>query len=193
MKRLYILIWVIFATSVSFSHDAGQKNVASVDVRIDESLARDYELQHGDAPLGWDDFRGLPDTASEWGALTHSGIRLHYEYRKTKDSMTAVVRLLPFMDKEKSWCKPFARNEYTLAHEQRHFDIAALVAQELAEEIRHTNFHMVDFATTIMQLHGRYIEKLERMQHEYDEATAHGDNVEAQVAWNERIDAQLAQ
>jgi len=191
MKRLYITMLVIFATSVSFSHDTGKKNVTSVEVKIDASLAKDGELSHHYQILSWENFEGEPDTISPWGALTHSGIRLKYEYRKNRDTMTAVVRLLPFMDKHRSWCKDFARNDYTLAHEQRHFDIAAVVTNELAEEIRHTNFRLLDFASTIMKLHGKYIAKLEKMQEDYDLATAHGDNIVEQLAWNKRIAEQL--
>src|SRR5690606_17956063 len=106
-------------------------------------------------------------------------------------TMSAKVRLLPFMDRAKSWCKPYAMNDYTLEHEQRHFDITALITHELADEIRKTNFYLLDFPTTIMKLHSQYIEKLKEMQEAYDEATAHGDHNEAQMEWNARIKARL--
>jgi len=185
------LMLVVCATSLSFSHDSGKKNVTSVIVKLDESLLREDEVTHTQEPLTWDAFAGEADTLSLWGALTHSGIRLRYEYRKNNDSLTALVRLLPFMDTHKSWCKTQARNGYTLAHEQRHFDIAAIVAHQLAWEIEHTNFHLVDFAATIMKLHGQFIEKLEKMQQEYDAATEHGDNLTQQLAWNEKITEDL--
>lgn len=192
MKRLYILVMIVFATSISFSREAKKTNITSVKVQIDPSLARDEERQHDGRPLTWDDFKALPDSLSEWGAVTHSGIRLRYEYRKNRDSMMAVVKLLPFMDMNKSWCKPAAMNDYTLAHEQRHFDIAVVIANELAREIEHTDFHLVDFAATIMKLHGKYIERLEAMQRQYDEATQHGDNYAIQLEWNDKIAATIA-
>jgi len=183
MKRLYILVMIVFATSLSFSREAKKTNITSVSVQIDPSLAKDEERGHQGDLLTWDDFKGTPDSLSEWGAVTHSGIRLRYEYRKNRDSMMAVVKLLPFMDMSKSWCKPAAMNDYTLAHEQKHFDIAVVIANELAEEIAHTDFHLVDFATTIMKLHGKYIERLEAMQRQYDKATQHGDNFAVQLEW----------
>jgi len=193
MKRLYILMLVIFATSISFSRDAHKTNIASVTIQIDPSLLKDEERPYNDAPLAWSDFKGMADSLSQWGALTHSGIRLRYEYRKNKDSMTAVIRLLPFMDMGKSWCKSAAMNDYTLAHEQRHLDIAAVVTAELAAEIRKTDFHLVDFAQTIMKLHSKYIDRLDVMQQAYDDATAHGDNYAVQQEWNGRIAALLSQ
>ena len=191
MKRFYILMLVIFATSISFSRNATNKNITAVTVEVVPELAKSHELAYSPGVLTWGDFKGETDTASQWGALTHSGIRLRYEYRKNNDSMMAQVRLLPFMDLNKSWCKPYAMNDYTLAHEQRHFDIAAIVTNELASEIEQTNFRLVDFAETIMNLHTKYIKRLEKMQKEYDEATAHGDNLEQQLNWNEKIAAQI--
>jgi hypothetical protein len=124
--------------------------------------------------------------------LTHSGIRLRYEYQERPDTITATVMLYPYMDKEKSWYKPEEYNDYTLAHEQRHFDITAIVTNELAREIRKTNFNLIDFPAAVIMLHGKYIKKLEQMQAKYDEETAHGDNYEAQQRWNDYLTKEVA-
>src|SRR5690606_32493201 len=148
MKRFCILTVVLFATSFSFSYNAKNTRVASVEVLLNPSLVQNDERGHNADLLNWEDFRSEPDSSSPWGALTHSGIRLHYEYRKNRDSLTAVVRISPYMDSHKSWCNPMAMNDYTLWHEQRHFDITAIVAHELAHEIEQTNFRLIDFAAT---------------------------------------------
>ena len=188
MKRWYLLFSVIFITSLSFSREGGETSIRSVEVVLDESLARRHELPYTSIPMTWEDFEAAPDTFVAWGAMTHSGIRLRYEYRENKDSMTALVRLLPFMDRDRSWCKEFAKNDYTLRHEQGHFDITYLTTRALEAEIRSTNFHLVDFATTIMKLHSKYLKLLEKRQKEYDNATAHGDNYAGQMEWNTRVD-----
>lgn len=191
MKKIIVCLLVIFATFISFSREAKKTGIRSVSVVIDKSLTDQTEIPYSFQPLSWEDFTAAPDSTSQWGAVTHSGIRLSYHYSEKKDSMRAEVMLLPFMDREKSWCKPAAMNNYTLEHEQRHFDITALVTHELAEEIKKTNFYLLDFPATIMKLHSKYIEKLKEMQETYDNATAHGDHFQAQLEWNEKIKARL--
>jgi hypothetical protein len=187
MRRLHFIILVIFATTISFSKEAKKTDVRSVQVVIDQSLREHEEVAYSPTSLEWKDFSGEPDTVSQWGALTFSGIRLRYKYVTKNDSTKAVVQILPYMSKDKSWYKPYAMNGYTLEHEQRHFDITAIVANELADEIRRTNFNTVDFPTAITLLHKKYIKKLSKMQREYDTMTQHGDNYEEQQNWNNKL------
>lgn len=191
MRRLHFIILVIFATTISFSKEAKKTDVRSVQVVIDPSLEEHEEIGYSPTSLEWKDFSGDPDTVSQWGALTFSGIRLRYKYVTKNDTTKAIVRILPYMSKDKSWYKPYAMNEYTLEHEQRHFDITAIVANELADEIRRTNFNTVDFPTAIALLHKKYITKLSKMQREYDTMTQHGDNYQEQQKWNNKLSSLL--
>jgi hypothetical protein len=187
MRKICLLMVVVFATSLSFSMEAKKTGVKEVKVTITSALQKEDEVFYTSTPLTWKEFKGTPDSTSEWVAVTHSGVRLRYEYQSRNDTTIANVMVYPYMDKKKSWYIAAGYNDTTLQHEQRHFDIAAVIAYELAEEIRHTNFSLVDFSSTIMKLHTRYVNKLERMQEEYDNATAHGTNLAQQQVWNEKL------
>ena len=192
MKKIGLLLIIVFATSVSFSNISKKTGIKAVKVIITPSLEKKDEVFYSLKPLNWEDFSGIADTASQWAALTHSGIRLRYEYQERPDTTIAKVMLYPYMDKSRSWYKPEGFNNYTLAHEQRHFDITAIVTNELAREIRKTDFNLIDFPTAIIMLHGKYMKKLEVMQAAYDEETAHGDNYHAQQRWNEELSKEVA-
>jgi hypothetical protein len=192
MRKISLLLVVIFATSLSFSREAKKTGVRVVNVVITPSLQKKGEVFYTSTPLTWEDFQDTPDTGSEWVAVTHSGVRLRYEYQTKGDTSIANVMVYPYMDKKKSWYIAAGYNDITLLHEQRHFDIASVIANELAEEIRHTDFNFVDFSSAIMKLHTKYMNKLDRMQEEYDEATAHGTNMEQQQVWNEKLSKKLS-
>lgn len=192
MRKTCLLVIIVFITSVSFSNTAKKTGVKAVTVTLTSSLEKDEEVFYSLTPLLWEDFTGLPDSTSQWAAMTHSGIRLKYEFLEKGDTVIANVMLYPYMAKEKSWYKPEGRNPYTLAHEQRHFDITAMVTNELAREIKLAKFDLVDFPTAIISMHGKYIKKLEEMQAQYDEETAHGDNYAAQQEWNARLSEEVA-
>jgi len=192
MRRYLLLFVVVFATSISFSNESSKTGVTGVDIQITPDLSKDDEVFYTLSPLSWDDFQGEPDSTSEWAAMTYSGIRLKYEYTEKGDSIRATVQLYPYVDKKKSWVKPSGYNAYTLAHEQVHFDIAALVTHQLAQEIKKTDFNLVDFPLTIVKLHGQYIKKLSAMQEAYDEETAHGDNYAVQQEWKHRIASEVS-
>jgi hypothetical protein len=192
MRKFGLLFLIVFATSVSFSNTSKKTGIRAVKVFITSSLEKDREVFYRLAPLVWEDFTGIPDSSSEWAALTHSGIRLRYEYQEKPDTTIAKVMLYPYMDKDKSWYKPAGHNPYTLAHEQRHFDITAMITNELAKEIKSTDYNLVDFPSAVISLHTKYIKKLDEMQTRYDKETAHGLNYAAQVNWNERLSTEVA-
>jgi hypothetical protein len=192
MRKIGLLLVIVFITSVSFSNVSKKTGIREVKVIITPSLEKEAEKFYTLIPLKWEDFSGVADSSSEWAALTHSGIRLRYEYQERPDTTIAKVMLFPYMDRNRSWYKPEGYNNYTLAHEQRHFDITAIVTNELAREIRKTDFNLIDFPTAIIMLHGKYIRKLEQMQTTYDEETAHGDNYHAQQRWNEEVSKEVA-
>ena len=192
MRKTCLLNIVIFFTSVSFSNTARKTGIKAVTVTFGQSLEKDEEVYYSLTPLLWQDFSGIPDSSSQWAAMTHSGIRLKYEYQEKGDTTIANVMLYPYMAKGKSWYKPEGHNPYTLAHEQRHFDITAIVANELAREIKSAKFDLVDFPTAIISMHSKYIKKLEAMQAQYDEETAHGDNYAVQQKWNARLSDEIA-
>lgn len=180
-----IAIW-IFSVSYAF----GQTNVTA-DVIITDALQERNEVSFSNPALTWDDFKGKPDKHSEWTAMTYSGIKLRYEYKHHKDNYTVKILLYPYMDKTRSWYTDAGHNNYTLAHEQRHFDITILITKQLAEKMRSMEYSPHNFAKQINNVHDEYLEKLRQMQDDYDEETRHGINKYKQRIWDRRIESEL--
>jgi hypothetical protein len=172
----------VFATSVSYAQE-----IKNVEVLITPSLQTEGELPYTSTPLTWKNFKGSPDHSCDYIAMTFSGIKIKYEYKTRKGVAEARVLLCPYMDVNQSWYKAEGHNEPTLAHEQRHFDITAIVAKEFAEEIKARKFILKTFPEEMKLLHKKYIDRLAEMQKQYDAETEHGIKHDQQALWDKRL------
>lgn len=186
MKNVLLIVVGLFV-----SLNAAAQNEVIADVVITDALSERNEVSFTQSALNWDDFKGKPDKNSEWTAMTYSGIKLRYEYKRKNDQYTVTIMLYPYMDKTRSWYREEGYNDYTLAHEQRHFDITILVTKQLARELRQMSYSPKTFTKQINKIHGEYLEKLRQMQDQYDEQTKHGMNKSRQQMWDKKIETEL--
>jgi hypothetical protein len=92
-----------------------------------------------------------------------------------------------------SWVKDHARDAYSLNHEQRHFDIAKLVAEQFKQQVHPDSLTAEDHKSI---LHWKYLDayrEMNRLQEQYDDETGHGTNATEQARWNRYIDRALSQ
>ena len=167
--------------------NAQAQPIHKVEIEMNPSLQEHGERAYSQAPLTWEDFQGRPDHGSPFIAMTYSGIKLRYSYATRRGETTARIEICPYMDLRQSWYKKHDCNDTTLVHEQRHFDITALVTREFVDEIRNRQFELSTFSSEIKKLHRHYLQKLARMQEEYDGDTVHGTIPEKQAVWVQRI------
>ena len=167
-------------------------------------------------PLVWDDFQGVPGTFPDDHDSTLSaddtGARIFYyidwyvwweksnnipcEYKITKLDVVAVT------SKIESWVYPDridGEEDEILKHEQGHFDIAQIHAQEFQ-----TGYEGKDFACPsgiydddeiINEINGFWLQIVDdwfAMQKTYDIETDYHEDVEAQVEWNKKIKSLLS-
>ena len=186
MIKFLVLLLTVAAVMPGFGQE-----IEKIEVMITSSLKEKGEMPYSPAPITWNEFKGSPDRNSEFIAMTYSGIKIKYEYRTRKGVTEARVHLCPYMDINQSWFKPEGHNDPTLAHEQRHFDITAVVAMQFAEELKKRKFTVQSFPSEIKLLHKEYINKLAEMQQLYDEETEHGIKPDKQAMWDRRLAEEL--
>ena len=69
--------------------------------------------------------------------------------------------------------KPAGKTADVLRHEQLHFDITEIKAQQLTEAIRSFSFTSEHFKEELNALHKQYQKEMEDMQQQYDLETQH--------------------
>lgn len=183
MKKIISVGMVLLCGMLSAQ--AQQKIVANVTMERNSDLNGTIAYRRG-LQLNLDDFQGEEEPQMNAVAMAYSGVSLRYGGSVKKGVIVLDIRMFASFDKRRSWCLPRARNAWTLAHEQRHFDITALNACALYRELKSYPFSS-HFEKEILDLQNKYRQKNEQDQDEYDTATDHGVNREVQEQWNEKI------
>jgi hypothetical protein len=89
-----------------------------------------------------------------------------------------------------SWVKPDYKDDFTLQHEQTHFNIAEACAKALETEINKMKIRWVK-SPKIKTIFDKWINKLEDLQKQYDKETKGGNDPVAQNFWNAKILTEL--
>ncbi|WP_158824986.1 hypothetical protein [Mucilaginibacter lacusdianchii] len=142
-------------------------------------------------PLIWNDFKAKPINGTKYAAEVFPSLAFDEEVEVVNSTIQVRIKMKVYLPKSASWVKPGYQDDYTLNHEQRHFDIAKIASEHykrglLTEQQPVTNY---DGA-----IHADYLEAfrdMNRMQKQYDDETRHGLDQYAQSQWNERIDKEL--
>jgi len=188
MKKLGMLLLAALLHFVSFSQE-----IKELEVVLNPSLIDNGEMPYSDKPITWNEFRGAPDNSCGYIAMTYSGIKIKYSYKTRRGVASARVEFCPYMDLSRSWFKKAHCGDSTLEHEQRHFDITAIVTRQFTDALKKHNFVLATFPEELKKLHQEYLQKLALMQQQYDGETSHGTISEKQASWDKKIADEVKQ
>jgi hypothetical protein len=141
--------------------------------------------------LVWDDFLAAPRRGSHYAAEVFTSFS--YEGKSSvKDGIVQLnLQLKGYMLKNSSWARSDVRNEYTLNHEQRHFDITKLVMERFKQKVQPDSLTVEDYNSIVQYQFLESYREMNRLQEQYDRETSHGINQALQEIWNHRIDEEL--
>ncbi len=142
-------------------------------------------------PLAWSDFTGNPAKPSRYAAAVFPSFSYEGRTEVKQGVLHLYLDMKVYMLQSSSWVKPGNKDAYCLNHEQKHFDIAKLVAERFKQKITPAILSVADY-NSIIQYH--FIEsfrEMNQLQEQYDTETQHGLNKQAQEQWNKRIAEEL--
>ena len=131
--------------------------------------------------LSWADFKAQPDGSSVNAALTSTNINIDYSFNNKEFK----YKIRCQFDPSKSWGR--IKNDYILAHEQSHFDIAEIHARLLHKALKNYRFSAKTANKDIGEIYQKYMDEHRQMQEEYDDETNYSRNEEKQVNWQKKI------
>jgi hypothetical protein len=137
--------------------------------------------------LKWEDFKGDPDPTSSNAALTSSNIKVAFGYNHSQLQYSIQCRF----DKNHSWAK--MKNDYILAHEQGHFDIAELHARLLNKALKEYTFKSKTVGEDVNNIYDQIMQQHHNFQLQYDKETDHSRNPATQAEWEKKIRGLLAE
>jgi predicted secreted Zn-dependent protease len=138
-----------------------------------------------DRKLTWQDFKAPPDKNSTNAALTSSRINIDFGYNNSGLKYNIKCRF----DQNLSWGR--IKNDYILAHEQGHFDIAEIHARKLHKSLKAYKFNMRTVGKDVNEIYGAVMKEHHAYQSQYDNETDYSRNTEKQGQWRDKIDQEL--
>lgn len=189
MQLKVIIFFVLYVASWQYSF--AQRIVTTIIMENKSDKGTEVVYRSG-KQLSLSDFQAEVDLSMHAVAMAYSGVTLKYQAYSKKGELNLEIRLYPSFDKSKSWCLSKAKNEWTLAHEQRHFDITVINACALYRALQQKIFSK-DFEKEIAEIQNKYRRINEEEQDQYDSETNHGINKVKQAEWNEYIIRRLAE
>ncbi|HEY5463899.1 MAG TPA: hypothetical protein VIJ95_11635 [Hanamia sp.] len=141
--------------------------------------------------LTWNDFQGKVPSSVPWGAITASGFSFDSELSEDGNIIDITVDVYTFFLKHDSWKKPDINSAYHLEHEQHHFDITRLNAQQLIEEIKKAHFTSDNYKKLLTSIFDKVNDENTNMQQTYDRETNNSMNVDKQKEWNQKISEEI--
>lgn len=149
-------------------------------------MAQDTIHWRPDYKLKWEDFKGKPDSSSQFGAISYPGIK--YSLSANEDSFN--VKVICFFIKSRSWSK-LKSSDTLLMHEQVHFDIAELFARRLRKAFAEYKFNYPTVGKDIDNLFLLNKQERAKMDTLYDKETDFSRNRKQQLLWNKKIKTEL--
>ena len=144
-------------------------------------------IYYGTRKVNWDDFRGKP-TNSRFGAAIFTSFGYGASFRVSGGLIQANVQTKVYMVRGMSWVTPAAREDYSLAHEQLHFDITYLVVERFRKKIAAMQAETVDDLNSMIQY--EYLEsyrEMNKLQNDYDGESNHSLNQQKQAEWAGKV------
>ena len=149
-----------------------------------------YDLKR---KLKWSDFKGKPSLTSKYAATIFSSFGYQALAKVERGVIRIDTKVWIYMVPNMSWVKSDTRTDYGLAHEQAHFNITKLIAEEFKTEIRTKTFSTVDWQSELQYEYISFFQKLGKIQAKYDDETAHGINEANQKEWMQKIEKKLGE
>lgn len=142
-------------------------------------------------PLVWTDFKGAGRFGSRWAAQVFTSFGMEVNATVSNRVVNLHIKIQVWLDKTISWVRPDAKNDYTLAHEQLHFDITKLVAERFKKKVSNMLFTVEDFSSEIQYQYLEYYRQMSQTQQDYDGDTNHGIDKAEQQRWIEKVKKEL--
>jgi hypothetical protein len=190
MKSLIQLSFLLIVLSNFAWAQNVQVSVFILDNRKNNPLS-DTIYHNANRPLTWDDFQGQPDEASEAGAVTASGFAYTANIRSSSKIFKLNIFIYTFFNKKNSWKKPKIMSDYHLRHEQLHFDITRIAAQNFRTMLLAANFTRENYSQLLKSVWQKAQSSWHVMQTAYDEETKHSIRKKDQRRWNSFVEEEI--
>lgn len=141
-------------------------------------------------PLTWNDFQDKA-RGEKYVAEVQPSFGYTEQVEVVKSVVVVKISMRVFLPKSAAWVKPEGRTDYALNHEQRHFDIVAVIARHFKRALMTMKLPVDNYDGYINVQYLDSYREMNQLQDQYDNETSHGTNQYYQREWNMKIDGFL--
>lgn len=156
-----------------------------------ESPEGDTIYYSKDRPLTWSDFKSRLKPNGYYTASVMPSIGYNQQAKVENGTVNVSIVMKAYLPKSASWAGFTGRDDYALNHEQRHFDLVKIIAEQFRQKVLAAKLTPDTFEAFINMQYLDSFRDMNAIQKAYDKETAHGMNRSAQEEWNKRIDQEL--
>jgi len=142
-------------------------------------------------PLSFEDFRARPTPGSRFAASIFTSFSFDVASQIINGILEVEISSKAYMLKDQSWARGESKNDWTLNHEQRHFDITMIVMERLKNTLLNLEIYPDEYDSVINYYYLEAFREMNRLQDQYDRETRHGMDRGAQEKWNKKLDHAL--
>ena len=139
-----------------------------------------------DYKLEWDDFKGVPDTINTNLVVAITASKIKITNNKLENGLPK-IEVRSFFIKERSWT--IVNDEYTLLHEQLHFDICEVFTRKIRKSFDSLNVNGIKDIKVYQEMYNKLVDKSNDYDKLYDSEVYF--NEEKQKQWSLKITKEL--
>ena len=186
MKNLIIIISIICVKTIALAQPQSQ-NLSAIDPRLVNGFTMTKMLLTAKV------FKGtIPAGSPGTSAIkTYIGLQKLQAVEVKGDKSKYFFKIIPYFSFN-SWLSDSVKKEpetmaRVLNHEQNHYNVHLLMADELKKELSATWFDSKNYGPGILAIRDKYLRQESKINQLYEIETSYGQDINAQKQWDERI------
>ena len=166
------------------------KIVFRSDYEIDSPEKGDTIFWSPTRKMTWTDFTGSMPKTSRYSAQIFNNFEYFAPLKLEDGVLTIALQMKVYMLKSGSWTSSTALSDYSIAHEQLHFDIVKLIVERFKQKAKQI-LTVDNYDSELQLLFIEMYREMNRLQKEYDDESNHSINVGGQLKWQSQISEEL--
>ena len=178
------------------NYDKNQKLIKSLKLVV----FSDYQMQNpekGDTifwsptrKMTWADFTGTMPKYTKYSAQIFTNFEYFAPLKLEKGVLIIDLQMKVYMLKSGSWTSSTSLSEYSIAHEQVHFDLTKIVVERFKQKA-YRILTVDNYDSELQLLFIEMYREMNRLQKEYDDESNHSVNALGQQKWHQFVDKEL--
>ena len=140
--------------------------------------------------MTWTDFTGIMPKTSRYSAQIFNNFEYLAPLKLENGVLKIDLQMKVYMLKSGSWTSSTNLSEYSIAHEQVHFDITKIVVERFKRKAKQI-LTVDNYDSELQLLFIEMYREMNRLQKEYDDESNHSINVLGQQKWQQFVDEEL--